>query len=65
MECARRAIREPLRQQTADSTASLRTVSKTVHSDAVELTVRGRNASQIARLAHSVRMPKYGVRMKR
>eukprot|EP00974_Lingulodinium_polyedra_P122453 11182884-Lingulodinium_polyedra.AAC.1 len=58
MERARRAICEPLRRQTADPTTSLRTVSKTVHTDAVESTVRGRNASQITRLAHSMQTPR-------
>eukprot|EP00974_Lingulodinium_polyedra_P019547 1887860-Lingulodinium_polyedra.AAC.1 len=40
------------------STASLRTVSKTVHNDAVESTARRRSGSRIARLAHSTRTPK-------
>eukprot|EP00974_Lingulodinium_polyedra_P035424 3399374-Lingulodinium_polyedra.AAC.1 len=52
MERATRAI------CTVDSTASLRTVSKTVHNDAVDSTVRGRNALQIARVARSMRTPK-------
>eukprot|EP00974_Lingulodinium_polyedra_P008606 821646-Lingulodinium_polyedra.AAC.1 len=34
MERAKPAICEPLQRQTTDSTASLRTVSKTVHNDA-------------------------------
>eukprot|EP00974_Lingulodinium_polyedra_P091227 8846279-Lingulodinium_polyedra.AAC.1 len=63
MECVTRAICEPLRRQTVDSTASLCTVSKTVRNDAVESTVRGRSGSRIARLAHSMRTPKTGVRM--
>eukprot|EP00974_Lingulodinium_polyedra_P102018 9880308-Lingulodinium_polyedra.AAC.1 len=49
MECARRAICEPLWQQTVDSTALLRTVSKTLHNDAVESTARRRRGSQIGR----------------
>eukprot|EP00974_Lingulodinium_polyedra_P128772 11207431-Lingulodinium_polyedra.AAC.1 len=49
MECVRRAICEPLRRQTVDSTASLRTVLKTMHNDAVESTVCRRNGSRIAR----------------
>eukprot|EP00974_Lingulodinium_polyedra_P044877 4305133-Lingulodinium_polyedra.AAC.1 len=57
MECVGRAIGEPRWRQTVDSTASCCTVSKTVHNVAVELTVRGRNGSRIARLAHSMRTP--------
>eukprot|EP00974_Lingulodinium_polyedra_P052193 5021369-Lingulodinium_polyedra.AAC.1 len=47
--CSERAICEPLKRQTVDSTASLCTVSKTVHTDAVRLTTCRRNGSQIAR----------------
>eukprot|EP00974_Lingulodinium_polyedra_P080807 7828241-Lingulodinium_polyedra.AAC.1 len=54
IECARRAICEPLQQQTADSTASLRTVSTPVHNDAVESTVCRHNGAQITRLTHSM-----------
>eukprot|EP00974_Lingulodinium_polyedra_P069356 6715429-Lingulodinium_polyedra.AAC.1 len=63
MVCARRAICGPLRRQTIDSTASLRTVLQTVHNDAIKSTVCRRNGSQIARLAHTVRTPVFGVRM--
>eukprot|EP00974_Lingulodinium_polyedra_P026458 2553342-Lingulodinium_polyedra.AAC.1 len=38
-----------------DSTASLRTVSKTVHNNAVTSTVRGHSGSRIARLTYSRR----------
>eukprot|EP00974_Lingulodinium_polyedra_P106468 10305741-Lingulodinium_polyedra.AAC.1 len=55
MECVRRAICKPLRRRTADSAASLRTVSETVHNGAVDSTVRSRSGSQIARLAHCTR----------
>eukprot|EP00974_Lingulodinium_polyedra_P132390 11221548-Lingulodinium_polyedra.AAC.1 len=43
-----RAICEPLRRRTVDSTASLRNVCKTLHNGAVESTIRGRSGSQIA-----------------
>eukprot|EP00974_Lingulodinium_polyedra_P116698 11160164-Lingulodinium_polyedra.AAC.1 len=38
LECTRRAICEPLWRQTVVSTASLRTLSKPPHNDAVEST---------------------------
>eukprot|EP00974_Lingulodinium_polyedra_P050793 4886352-Lingulodinium_polyedra.AAC.1 len=63
MECVSRAVCEPLRRRTADSTASLCAVSKTVRNGAVESTVRGRSAPQIVRLARSTRTPKSGVRV--
>eukprot|EP00974_Lingulodinium_polyedra_P037682 3615062-Lingulodinium_polyedra.AAC.1 len=62
MAWVRRAICAPLQRQAADSTASLRAVSKTVRK---ESTVRGRSASQIARLARSMRTPQNGVRVER
>eukprot|EP00974_Lingulodinium_polyedra_P012828 1243223-Lingulodinium_polyedra.AAC.1 len=49
MECARRAICEPLQRQTVDSTALLRTV--------VESTVFRHSGSRVARLARSMRTP--------
>eukprot|EP00974_Lingulodinium_polyedra_P117273 11162601-Lingulodinium_polyedra.AAC.1 len=49
MECARRAISEPLWQQSVDSTASLCMVSRTVRNDAVESMVCRHGGSQIAR----------------
>eukprot|EP00974_Lingulodinium_polyedra_P105621 10225469-Lingulodinium_polyedra.AAC.1 len=55
MECVRRVICEPLQQQAVDSTASLCTVSKTVHNDAVESTVCRHGGSQIARVFHANR----------
>eukprot|EP00974_Lingulodinium_polyedra_P058523 5635974-Lingulodinium_polyedra.AAC.1 len=58
MHCVRRAMCEPLWRQTVDSAASLCTVSNAVRNNAVESTVRKRNGSQIARLAHSMRTPK-------
>eukprot|EP00974_Lingulodinium_polyedra_P045861 4397191-Lingulodinium_polyedra.AAC.1 len=58
MGCARRAVREPLRAADGRLDRTIEHVSKTVRNDAVESTVRGRNASQIARLAHSMRTPK-------
>eukprot|EP00974_Lingulodinium_polyedra_P048285 4635759-Lingulodinium_polyedra.AAC.1 len=65
MERATRAIRDALRPRMVDSIASLRTVYETVHNDAAESTGRGRNASQIARAARSMRTPFFGVRMER
>eukprot|EP00974_Lingulodinium_polyedra_P129987 11212120-Lingulodinium_polyedra.AAC.1 len=50
MECATRAICEPLRPRTVDSTASLCSVCKTLRGDAVESTVCRRSGSLIARL---------------
>eukprot|EP00974_Lingulodinium_polyedra_P026444 2552421-Lingulodinium_polyedra.AAC.1 len=43
------AIREPLRRRLRDSTASLCSVCKTLHDDAVESTICRLNGSQIAR----------------
>eukprot|EP00974_Lingulodinium_polyedra_P031669 3050024-Lingulodinium_polyedra.AAC.1 len=57
MECARRAICEPLRRQTVDSTASLYSVCETLRNDAVESTGRRYSGSQIARFAYSMRTP--------
>eukprot|EP00974_Lingulodinium_polyedra_P011108 1071013-Lingulodinium_polyedra.AAC.1 len=58
----KRAINEPLRRQTADSTASLRNVCKTLHNDTAESTVRGRSGSQIARLRTAGARQKIGAR---
>eukprot|EP00974_Lingulodinium_polyedra_P081860 7925895-Lingulodinium_polyedra.AAC.1 len=59
MECVRaRAICEPVWRQAVDSAASLCTVLKTVHNDAVESTVCRRSGSRIARLARSMQTPK-------
>eukprot|EP00974_Lingulodinium_polyedra_P079086 7659648-Lingulodinium_polyedra.AAC.1 len=44
-----RAISEPLLRRMVDSTASLRSVRKTLRNDAVDSTVRHRSGSQIAR----------------
>eukprot|EP00974_Lingulodinium_polyedra_P002508 235516-Lingulodinium_polyedra.AAC.1 len=65
MVFATRAICEPLRRRTAIATASLCNVCKTRHYDAVAIAVRGRSGSQIARLAHSMRGPNFGVRAAR
>eukprot|EP00974_Lingulodinium_polyedra_P047701 4579286-Lingulodinium_polyedra.AAC.1 len=65
MERAKRAICEPLRRRTVDSTESLPTVFETVHNGAVESTVCRHNNSQIARVAQSMRMPILAFRMER
>eukprot|EP00974_Lingulodinium_polyedra_P016216 1571837-Lingulodinium_polyedra.AAC.1 len=49
MECARRAIREPLRRQAVDLSASFCSVCKTLHKDAVAIAVRRRSGLLIAR----------------
>eukprot|EP00974_Lingulodinium_polyedra_P049038 4713686-Lingulodinium_polyedra.AAC.1 len=51
---AMRAICEPPRRRTTIATASLCNVCKTLHNDAVAITVRRRNGSRIARVAHSM-----------
>eukprot|EP00974_Lingulodinium_polyedra_P026167 2526237-Lingulodinium_polyedra.AAC.1 len=57
MECARRAVREPLRRRTVDSTVSLCTVVETVRNDAVDSSVCRCSGSQIRRLLRSMRTP--------
>eukprot|EP00974_Lingulodinium_polyedra_P000176 16345-Lingulodinium_polyedra.AAC.1 len=57
MERVRLAICEPLQRQTVDSTASLSTVSKTVHNDAVESIVCRFRGLHIARFARAMRTP--------
>eukprot|EP00974_Lingulodinium_polyedra_P100242 9710160-Lingulodinium_polyedra.AAC.1 len=47
--CAKRATCEPLQPRTADLTASLRNVCRTLHNDAVAIAVRRRSGSLIAR----------------
>eukprot|EP00974_Lingulodinium_polyedra_P071107 6881745-Lingulodinium_polyedra.AAC.1 len=54
---AKRAICEPMKRQTVDSSTSLCKVCKTLQNDAVESTLRHHNGSQIARLTHSMRTP--------
>eukprot|EP00974_Lingulodinium_polyedra_P091412 8861514-Lingulodinium_polyedra.AAC.1 len=49
-------MRRPLGRQTIDSTALLRTVSKTVHNDAVGSTVR-RHGGLFARNARAICAP--------
>eukprot|EP00974_Lingulodinium_polyedra_P020984 2027717-Lingulodinium_polyedra.AAC.1 len=61
--CARRAICEALRPRTVDLTTSLCTVFETVRNDAVASAVCCRTGSHIARLAHSMRTPLFGVRV--
>eukprot|EP00974_Lingulodinium_polyedra_P113002 10938407-Lingulodinium_polyedra.AAC.1 len=55
MVCVTRAVCEPPRRQMIDSAASLRTVLKTVHHDAVESIICCRNGSKTARIAHTMR----------
>eukprot|EP00974_Lingulodinium_polyedra_P036828 3531647-Lingulodinium_polyedra.AAC.1 len=57
MECATRAICQPLRPRTVDSIASLCTVFETARNDAVESAVCHHSGSQIARFTHSMRTP--------
>eukprot|EP00974_Lingulodinium_polyedra_P033446 3215588-Lingulodinium_polyedra.AAC.1 len=58
MEYATRAIREPLRRRTVDSSASFCSVLQTLRNDAIESIVRRRSGSQIARVARAMRTPK-------
>eukprot|EP00974_Lingulodinium_polyedra_P020240 1956656-Lingulodinium_polyedra.AAC.1 len=62
MECARRAMREPLRRRTVSLTASLRSVCKTLHNDAVAMSVRRRSGSLIARSRAPCARQKIGAR---
>eukprot|EP00974_Lingulodinium_polyedra_P075242 7291157-Lingulodinium_polyedra.AAC.1 len=50
MACAKRAVCKPLWRQTVDSTPFLRSVCKTLHTDAVASTVCRCSGSQTARL---------------
>eukprot|EP00974_Lingulodinium_polyedra_P061340 5917924-Lingulodinium_polyedra.AAC.1 len=49
VQCAKRAISEPLRQQTVDLTASLSNVCESLHNDAVAIAVHRRASSLTAR----------------
>eukprot|EP00974_Lingulodinium_polyedra_P002626 246296-Lingulodinium_polyedra.AAC.1 len=57
MVCARRAVCEPLRQRTVDSTAYVCSVFKTLLKYAVESIVRRRSGSQAAHFAYTMRTP--------
>eukprot|EP00974_Lingulodinium_polyedra_P025098 2427550-Lingulodinium_polyedra.AAC.1 len=58
-----RAICEPLRPRTVDSTASLRGVLQTLHNDAVESIVRRHGGSLITRSRVPCARQKFGARV--